>query len=236
MSYNNPKNLSLGEEEYLMKFLITFLALAGLVSCSASKSTKDANSAIAGIELADTEEFSESALAPIDPSDMIADNIESFDTEEAPLNFGAEAMANNAGSAPVIDGFGETRSYTVQKNETLMLIAFKIYGDYARWREIAQMNSATLNGGTSVTEGMNLQYVAPQTEFVWNPEGNPYLIKTGDTLGTISQDVYDTTARWRNIWDNNRPLIKDPNKIFAGFTIYTPILEDGRDVATDSWQ
>lgn len=219
-----------------MKFLITFFALAGLVSCSAFNSSQDSSGAIAGIELADTEEFSESALAPIDPSDMIADNIEAYDSEEAPLNFGAEAMmTDTSGNTPIIDGFGELRNYTVQKNETLMLIAFKIYGDYSRWREIAQMNSAVLNGGTSVTEGMSLQYNAPATEFVWNPEGNPYLIKSGDTLGTISQDVYETTARWRNIWDNNKPLIKDPNRIFAGFTIYTPIL-DGRDVATDTWQ
>ena len=227
-----------------MKFLITFLALTGLVSCSASKSTDDADSAIAGIELADTEEFSESALAPIDPEDMIADNIESFDAvdeEEAPNRFGSadgmyDEMADTAGSAPMINEVGETKTYTVQKNETLMLVAFKIYGDYGRWREIAQMNSEVLNGGTSLTEGMSLQYVAPATEFVWNPEGNPYLIKTGDTLGTISQDVYETPTYWRNIWDNNRPLIKDPNRIFAGFTIYTPILDEGRDVATDSWQ
>ena len=31
---------------------------------------------------------------------------------------------------------------------------------------------------------------------------------------------------------NNKPLIKNPNKIYAGFTIYTPIIE-GREVATE---
>ena len=56
------------------------------------------------------------------------------------------------------------------------------------------------------------------------------VIKRGDTLGTISSDTYGTMKFWRNIWDNNRPLIKDPNVIFAGFTIYTPILQ-ARDVA-----
>ena len=36
---------------------------------------------------------------------------------------------------------------------------------------------------------------------------------------------------WKNIWNNNKPLIRDPNKIFAGFTLY--YLENGRDVASE---
>jgi nucleoid-associated protein YgaU len=67
---------------------------------------------------------------------------------------------------------------------------------------------------------MVLKYDAPAQEFVWNPEGNPYLIKNGDTLGGISGQVYNNRNKWRSIWDNNKPLIKNPNKIFAGFTIY----------------
>ena len=78
---------------------------------------------------------------------------------------------------------------------------------------------------------MNLKYIAPAEEFVWNPEGLPYLIRTGDTLGIISTSVYQTSRKWKMIWENNRPLIKDPNKIFAGFTLY--YLENGRDVAAE---
>lgn len=217
-----------------MKSLITLLALLGLVSCSASKSAKDAESASAGIELADAEEFTESALAPVETSDIIGENIDPMATAPADVAMAdpmLDPMAQEG--APVIDAIGGVQSYTVQKNETLMLISFKIYGDYGRWREIAQMNSDKLSGGTQVSEGMVLSYNAPATEFVWNPSGNPYLIKHGDTLGTISQDVYNTVQKWRAIWDNNKPLIKDPNKIYAGFTIYTPLLDDGRDVATD---
>lgn len=77
---------------------------------------------------------------------------------------------------------------------------------------------------------MKLSYEAPAEEFVWNPQGNPYLIRTGDTLGGISKQVYATVKKWKLLWDNNRPLIKDPNKIYAGFTLY--YLENGREVAT----
>ncbi|MAX65356.1 MAG: hypothetical protein CME66_00310 [Halobacteriovoraceae bacterium] len=126
------------------------------------------------------------------------------------------------------DGF-----HTVTKNETLMLIAFKIYGDYGKWKDLARWNSDKLGPGHTLRQGMQLKYEVPAQEFVWNPEGNPYLIQKGDTLGTISRDKYGTPAYWRNIWKNNTPLIKDPNRIFAGFTIYTPIIEN-RGVANDN--
>ncbi|MCB1073754.1 MAG: hypothetical protein KDK96_11745 [Chlamydiia bacterium] len=45
-------------------------------------------------------------------------------------------------------------------------------------------------------------------------------MKKEDTLGTISDEVYHTPKRWNEIYQNNRPLIKDPNLIFAGFTLY----------------
>ena len=50
--------------------------------------------------------------------------------------------------------------------------------------------------------------------------GESYLIKRGDTLGVISNDVYGTTRKWKKLWENNRQLIKDPNKIYAGFYLY----------------
>ncbi len=53
----------------------------------------------------------------------------------------------------------------------------------------------------------------------------PYLIKRNETLQVISQNLYDTTRKWMDIYQHNKPLIKDPDKIYAGFTIY--YLEDG---------
>ena len=41
-----------------------------------------------------------------------------------------------------------------------------------------------------------------------------------NTLGTISNDVYGTTHKWKRLWENNRQLIKDPNRIYAGFYLF----------------
>jgi len=200
-----------------MKFLL-MLTMFSLVACSGSKSAKDIEEMDGGIELADSDEFSEEGA-----EDVVADNMEADDDM-------AEDSTEMA-SSPMIDPAGEIKTYAVQKNETLMIIAFKLYGDYSKWKDIAQANN--MNGNDVITAGSEIKYIAPVQEFVWQPDGNPYLIKNGDTLGTISTDVYGANKFWKDIWTNNKPLIKDPNKIYAGFTLYTPIIE-GRDVAFDN--
>lgn len=197
--------------ERLFILLITVFSLT-LVGCSGKKTAGEEGNT--GVELTDADEFLEE-----ESGDIVAAQTDEFASEGG--------IVEN--SAPSVQTSGEISTYKVQKNETLMLIAFKLYGDYAKWKELAQLNSGL--DIYKLREGDTVQYYAPMNEFVWSPEGNPYLIKNGDTLGTISNDTYGTNKYWKDIWNNNKPLIKDPNKIFAGFTIYTPMIEN-RDVAS----
>lgn len=112
--------------------------------------------------------------------------------------------------------YGPMETYRVQKGDTMMMIAFKIYGDYRKWKDIKEWNKDVKKVG----EGVELKYMVPDQRFGWEPSGLPYLIKTADTLGTISKEKYGTTRKWKSIYENNRPLIRNPNLIFAGFTIY----------------
>ena len=189
-----------------MKLLIlVMMSLALTVSCSRNKS---ASSDSPEIELADVDEFSESEF----------DSGLSEKSLEGEVEALAEEVVDNTPSLELNPA--DEKSYTVSKNETLMMVSFKVYGDYSKWRDIANLNQGVLNGSTKLKEGMVLRYQAPLQEFAWDPQGNPYLIQFGDTLGTISGSVYGTPKKWKSIWDNNRPLIKDPNKIYAGFTLY----------------
>jgi LysM repeat protein len=208
-----------------------------LASCSGSKSAQKIDESTPQIELSDADEFIENddaALAdgsqdPLADDAMVSDNAFPEETTVAD----SEPVVTDAPYTAASSSYeaGTMKQYVVQKNETLMLIAFKLYGDYERWKELANQNRDTLKGNNNITAGMTLNYMAPAEEFVWNPQGLPYLIRTGDTLGGISQQVYTTTKKWKSIWDNNRPLIKDPNKIYSGFTIY--YLENGREVANE---
>ncbi len=219
-----------------------------LVSCSGSKSAQKVDEETPQIELSEADEFietpaestPEAATAGTETEDPmgaeVSENTEtpvesdSMDVTEEQIVTDSEQPVIEKTSPKVSSEAGTIKQYNVQKNETLMMIAFKLYGDYGRWKEIANQNRDLLKSSTTVRNGMVLKYVAPAEEFIWNPQGNPYLIKTGDTLGTISKDVYATMSKWKLIWDNNRPLIKDPNKIYSGFTIF--YLDNGREVAS----
>jgi len=200
-------------EECEMK-LFQFLLLAGLltvVSCSKGSSTTNKNPEDSTAFNEDEADF----IVDADDNDLVIEEEpvlgDSKGSEDVLLE---EPVASTEGA---IELSSEEATYAVKKGETLMMIAFNIYGDYRRWREIARYNG--INGG-AVEEGTNLRYQKAVNEFVWNPQGVPYLVKNGDTLGSISNEKYGTTAKWSDIYNNNKPLIKDPNLIFAGFTLY----------------
>jgi LysM repeat protein len=204
--------------ELTMKLITLTLLMLALTACSGGNSSSGEDDM--GIELADAVEFNDS-----ETTDVVADT--SVESMEPSSNM------DFADSSPMPELGTDQRTYTVKKNETLMMIAFNVYGDYRRWKDIANLNQDVLSGSQIIREGMQLKYMAPAQEFVFSPSGNPYLIQSGDTLGKISDTTYGTEKHWKDIWNNNKPLIRNPNVIFAGFTIYTPVI-DGRDVAFDS--
>lgn len=109
-------------------------------------------------------------------------------------------------------------------NETLMLLAYNLYGDFRYWKSIAHLNKDFLPSPYNLREGIRLKYYLPKRDYVYRPDGNPFLIKRGHSLSKISDIVYENWRRWPEIYDNNKPMIKDPDRIYAGFTLY--YLED----------
>ena len=114
---------------------------------------------------------------------------------------------------------GEVTQYKVKRGDTLMKIAFEAYGDLYRWKEILDGNAGKIKSAGALSPGMVLTLSSAGSVTI-ERNGEKYLIKQGDTLGLISNDVYGTKAKWKKLWENNRQLIKDPNKIYAGFNLY----------------
>lgn len=136
------------------------------------------------------------------------------------------APESSTASAPVQGD--DIESYTVQEGETLMRIAFEVYGDLYKWRSIYEMNRDKVSNPSAIPAGTVLQLEKPSESVRVSRNGEKYLIKHGDTLGTISEDVYGTKQKWKKLWKNNRELIKDPNRIFAGFHLYYTMSPDDR--------
>lgn len=221
--------------------LLLVLLLAAAVSCSNSrKTTTDSESSTTSEEVSEiVEETSEEEadfivdgddeeliVEDVSDDELIVDDIILEETSEpivedielTDIEVSDEELATEAAiSSSNIEISNDIGTYTVKSGETLMMIAFNIYGDYRKWRELRDMNGLS---STNLRVGSTIQYRKPAQVFTWSPDGLPYLIRRGDTLGTISNDKYGTYSKWRLIYDNNRPLIQDPNLIFAGFTIY----------------
>ena len=51
-----------------------------------------------------------------------------------------------------------------------------------------------------------------------------YTVKSGDTLGKIASEVYGDAGKYPVIFDANKPMLSDPNKIYPGQSLRIPAL------------
>lgn len=119
----------------------------------------------------------------------------------------------------------EYGTYSVKRGDTLMKIAFSLYGDIDKWKDIFKLNSDSIHFASRLKEGQMLKYEKPSVAPTLSQNGDPYMIKNGDTLGKIAKDLYGQQGSWRKLFENNKQLIKNPNRIFAGFYLYYQITE-----------
>ncbi|MDC0253906.1 LysM peptidoglycan-binding domain-containing protein [Bacteriovoracales bacterium] len=203
------------------KFKVLFLLLLFLLqfSCSKTKKKEDPEKATPDIVKDESNERKTAEEELIVEEETTEEGEEEELIVEEDVEKTGETQAEKTSEdKKEISLSGNIAQYKVKKGETLMLIAFKVYGDYGKWKSIAEQNPQLKVKG--IRAGMSLKYDMPTQEFSWQPVGLAHLIKSGETLGKISKNKYGTSKKWKNIWNNNKPLIKNPNLIFAGFTIY----------------
>jgi nucleoid-associated protein YgaU len=161
-----------------------------------------------------TSEAAPDPMAGVDTSEQPA--AETNTSEQDPY----ASTSTTEGSSTAFSGSGSFESYSVKSGDTLMKMAFEVYGDLYQWRRILEANRDVISDPNNIPVGTQLKVERPAQAVSISRNGEAYRIQSGDTLGTISQQVYGTKSKWRDLWDNNRELIKDPNKIYAGFTLY----------------
>ena len=81
--------------------------------------------------------------------------------------------------------------------------------------------SAPIDRATLAKPAKGDAKVADTTATKWT--GGPYVVKAGDVLGTISQQVYGTSKSWKKIYDANRDVLGDsPNSLKVGMKLRIP--------------
>lgn len=57
------------------------------------------------------------------------------------------------------------------------------------------------------------------------PEAVMYTVKSGDTLGKIAKEQYGDASKYPVIFEANKPLLSDPNKIYPDQVLRIPPLD-----------
>jgi nucleoid-associated protein YgaU len=157
--------------------------------------------------------------APANAAGDVAENNASNANEPAMNN------ASNAVSGPST-GFvpekGAKLAYYVSRGDTLGTIAQKIYGNKARWKELASNNNLT--DPNKIYPGDALLYTLDDASqgFAEKYEGaskQSVTVKSGDTLSGIAAKIFGSQGTWRTLWKEN-PSVTNPDRIAAGMTLY----------------
>ncbi len=148
------------------------------------------------------------------------ENGEVIGTDEVPTDSTHHRGSSSSEDGSSGDMAGSADMITVQSGDTLMKIAFEVYGNVYQWKALYKLNKHHISDPNHIQAGSQLKIHRPSSPPSIESHGEKYLIKAGDTLGIISNQLYATPSRWKEIWENNKKLIPNPDQIFSGFYLY----------------
>lgn len=112
----------------------------------------------------------------------------------------------------LVDGEKATITGTVASQEICEKVTL-IAGNQAGIGQVDCQLVVAQAGQASVQEG------APQPAA---PEATFYTVKSGDTLSKIAKEFYGNANAYMKIFEANKPMLTDPNKIQVGQTLRIP--------------
>jgi len=147
------------------------------------------------------------------------------ETEDDEDDNGQNALTAS-GAAAVID-------YIVQPGDNLWRIAARFYGNGMYWRQIYTDNVDVIRHPDRLRAGQRLKIyltagngMAGTAAMAFNASmpatGNSYVVQPGDNLWRIAGKVYGKSTRWREIYEANRNVLSDPERIFTKQVLFIP--------------
>ncbi len=81
-------------------------------------------------------------------------------------------------------------------------------------REKVLLTLGNIKGVERVDDALNVEEASPEASF--------YTVKSGDNLSKIAKDHYGSANKYMTIFEANKPMLGDPNKIYPGQVLRIP--------------
>jgi len=141
---------------------------------------------------------------------------------EAGMNIVMHIEANNPGVNPINAKFDDGvvtltgTANSAQAKEKAILLAGNVKG-------VVRVNAEGLTAPAAPPPAAEPATTVVPANEIPAPDAQYYVIQSGDTLGGIAKEFLGSGSRYPEIFEANREVIQDPNKIYPGQKIRIPL-------------
>lgn len=106
----------------------------------------------------------------------------------------------------------EVEDLKIQIEEDLAKVSGRAKDQSTREKVILVIGN--VEGIAQVEDNMEVENQEPQAVF--------HTVERGDTLGQIAKEHYGSAGKYEKIYEANKPMLKDPDKIYPGQVLRIP--------------
>lgn len=109
----------------------------------------------------------------------------------------------------------QVEDLNIHIDNDLATISGAAYNQATREKVILVVGNSS--GIATVDDQMTVEHVEPEAQF--------HTVVSGDTLGKIAKAFYGNAMKYPVIFEANKPMLKDPDKIYSGQVLRIPVLD-----------
>ncbi|WOD44819.1 peptidoglycan-binding protein LysM [Hwangdonia lutea] len=109
----------------------------------------------------------------------------------------------------------QVENLNVHIDDDAATITGKAYNQATKEKVVLVVGNS--NGIATVDDQMTVEHVEPEAQF--------HTVVSGDTLGKIAKTYYGNAMKYPEIFEANKPMLTDPDKIYPGQVLRIPALD-----------
>ena len=116
----------------------------------------------------------------------------------------------------LVESFGfDVKDLMIELNDDMVIVHGQVESQEQREKVILVLGN--VEGVAAVDDRLDVVKPAPEAVF--------YEVKKGDTLSKIAKEHYGNAMKYPVIFEANKPMLKDPDKIYPGQVLRIPPLD-----------